>query len=216
MLGLIATLTACGGGGGGGGGSFPVLPVTVTPAPEAPPATYTVGGTVSGLIGSGLVLQNNGGDDLAVAADGTFSFPKQITKGAGYAVTVKSQSKILTRVCTVSAGTGTVSDAAVSNVAVKCAEPPARFAYVPSQALNTLSGFTIDAVSGALTSMAAPAMGAGTTPVFTAVHPSGRFAYLLNIGSSTISNYTIDTTNGLLNHMAVPTVNTSPILLRLQ
>ena len=29
----------------------------------SPGYSYTVGGTVSGLAGSGLVLQNNGGDD---------------------------------------------------------------------------------------------------------------------------------------------------------
>ena len=32
--------------------------------------TYTIGGMVIGLIGSGLVLQDNGGDDFAVSATG--------------------------------------------------------------------------------------------------------------------------------------------------
>ena len=41
---------------------------------------YTVGGTVSGLSGGGLVLQNNGGDDIAVSANGTFTF------GASFAI----------------------------------------------------------------------------------------------------------------------------------
>ena len=53
-------LSACGGGGGG--------------SPVPPPATYTVGGAVNGLTGSGLVLQENGGADLTVAADGSFAF----------------------------------------------------------------------------------------------------------------------------------------------
>jgi hypothetical protein len=34
-------------------------------------STFTVGGTVSGLAGSGLVLRNNGGDDLAIGANGS-------------------------------------------------------------------------------------------------------------------------------------------------
>ncbi|MCS6972224.1 MAG: hypothetical protein NZL89_04295, partial [Leptospiraceae bacterium] len=34
---------------------------------------YTVGGTVTGLSGT-LVLQNNGGDDLILTADGNFTF----------------------------------------------------------------------------------------------------------------------------------------------
>ena len=36
--------------------------------------SFAIGGTVSGLVGSGLVLQNNGGGDLPVAADGSFTF----------------------------------------------------------------------------------------------------------------------------------------------
>ena len=55
-LALLAPLTliAC---GGGGGSSSP-------PAPPPGP-TDTIGGTVSGLTGTGLVLQKNGGDDLS-------------------------------------------------------------------------------------------------------------------------------------------------------
>jgi hypothetical protein len=36
--------------------------------------TYAVGGTVAGLRGSGLVLQDNLGDNLPVRADGSFAF----------------------------------------------------------------------------------------------------------------------------------------------
>ena len=36
-------------------------------------ATYSVGGTVSGLSGT-VVLQDNGGDDLSVSASGAFTF----------------------------------------------------------------------------------------------------------------------------------------------
>jgi hypothetical protein len=36
---------------------------------------YTIGGAVSGLgTATGLVLQNNGGDDLPIAGDGPFTF----------------------------------------------------------------------------------------------------------------------------------------------
>jgi len=34
--------------------------------------TFTIGGTVTGLIGSGLVLQNSGGDDLVITENGSF------------------------------------------------------------------------------------------------------------------------------------------------
>ena len=50
-----------------------------------------VGGTVSGLLGTGLVLQNNGGDDVAIGADGSFVFPTEILEGRTYAVTVAAE-----------------------------------------------------------------------------------------------------------------------------
>ncbi len=81
---------------------------------------YTVGGTVSGLAGSGLVLQNNGGDDLAIAADGSFTFATPLADGSNYAVTVLSQPGNLSQTCTVSNGNGTLAGANVTNVAVTC------------------------------------------------------------------------------------------------
>ena len=51
--------------------------------------TYSVGGTVSGLSGT-VVLQDNGGDNLSVSANGSFTFATQLASGAGYAVTVQT------------------------------------------------------------------------------------------------------------------------------
>ena len=45
-----------------------------------PLPAYAVGGSVAGLAGSGLVLQNNGGDNLLIAADGPFTFPTALTR----------------------------------------------------------------------------------------------------------------------------------------
>src|ERR1700690_1919629 len=53
--------------------------------------TYTVGGTVTGLLGSGLVLQINGGDNLAFTANGGFDFGTRLANGASYSVTVATQ-----------------------------------------------------------------------------------------------------------------------------
>ena len=52
-------------------------------------ATYTVGGTVSGLSGT-VVLQDNGGDNLSVSANGSFTFATALAGGAAYSVTVKT------------------------------------------------------------------------------------------------------------------------------
>ncbi len=82
------------------------------------PATFTVGGSVSGLAGS-MVLQNNMGDDLAVASNGGFTFLSALAAGSGYAVTVKSQPA--GQSCTVRNGSGTVASANVGAVEVTCA-----------------------------------------------------------------------------------------------
>lgn len=81
---------------------------------------YTVGGRVSGLAGSGLVLLNNGGDNLAVAADGPFTFATSLETGSMYDVTVGTQPRGPSQVCSVSDGAGRIDGANVTNVAVSC------------------------------------------------------------------------------------------------
>jgi hypothetical protein len=93
-----------------------VTNVTVTCATSA----FSVGGTVTGLTGSGLVLQNNGTEDLPVAQNGSFTFTTPIASGAPYNVTVKTQPSNPLQTCAVANGTGTVSNASISNVQVSC------------------------------------------------------------------------------------------------
>jgi hypothetical protein len=82
----------------------------------------TIGGTVSGLTGSGLVLQNNGADDEPIAADGPFTFATPLAPGTTYSVTVKTQPS--GQFCTVDEGSGTVPAEGVENVLVTCGDPP--------------------------------------------------------------------------------------------
>ena len=72
--------------GSGTIGSANVTSVAVTCSNVA---TYTVGGTVSGLSGT-VVLQDNGGDNLSVSANGSFTFATALASGAAYGVTVKT------------------------------------------------------------------------------------------------------------------------------
>src|ERR1700729_969312 len=75
---------------------------------DAATASYSVGGTVSGLSGT-VVLQDNGGDNVSVSANGSFTFPTSLASGAGYNVTVKSYPSGQT--CTLANGSGTVASA---------------------------------------------------------------------------------------------------------
>ncbi|MFN3437283.1 MAG: hypothetical protein ACK41V_06305 [Acidovorax sp.] len=81
-------------------------------------ATFTVGGSVSGLAGT-VVLQNNGGNDLSVASNGGFTFATAVAGGSAYAVTVKTQPA--GQSCAVRNGSGTVGSANVGSVEVACA-----------------------------------------------------------------------------------------------
>ena len=83
--------------------------------------TYAVGGSVSGLVGTGLLLENNAGDDLSVTGNGSFAFATPIASGGTFSVSVKAQPASPSQVCTVSQGTGTVAAANITTVAVVCA-----------------------------------------------------------------------------------------------
>lgn len=108
VVGVSLWLTGCGGGGGNTSPNDP---------PPPPVATHTVGGTVSGLDGT-VVLRNNGGNDLSVTADGAFAFGTALAEGTDFSVTVFAQPN--GQSCAVSGGTGTVSSADVTSVAVVC------------------------------------------------------------------------------------------------
>jgi hypothetical protein len=84
----------------------------------------TIGGSVSGLIGSGLVLQNNGSNDLQVTGTGnvTFTFSSAITPNTPYAVTVLTPPSNPSQSCFVANGTGTVIGN-VTNIQVTCSQP---------------------------------------------------------------------------------------------
>jgi hypothetical protein len=83
-------------------------------------STFSVSGTVVGLQGSGLVLQNNGGDDIEVSASGGFTFPTRLASGADYSVTVRTQPSDPNQACTVTNGRGRIGSADVGNVVVSC------------------------------------------------------------------------------------------------
>lgn len=81
-------------------------------------STFSIGGTITGLNASGLVLQDNGGDNLTVNSGATtFTFATKVASGGAYAVTVLTQPTGET--CTVSNGSGTAT-ANVTSVGVSC------------------------------------------------------------------------------------------------
>lgn len=94
------------------------------PEPDNPsaggPTAFTVGGTVTGLAGSGLVLQDNATDDLPITANGSFLFPAKLAAGGAFEVTVKAQPLARKQTCVVSGSKGVVAKANITSVSVSC------------------------------------------------------------------------------------------------
>ncbi len=98
------------------------VPVSLTVNPVT---LHTVGGSVNGLAGSGLVLKLNGSTTLAVSQSGSFTFPGQgLATGTAYSVTVGTQPSNPTQTCVVSGGTGVIGSVDITGVLITCASAP--------------------------------------------------------------------------------------------
>lgn len=172
-------LSGCGGGGSSGGGT----------------ASYAVGGTATNVAGTGLMLQLNGGSNLAVS-NGTFSFPTRVANGANYTVSVASQPSNPAQTCTLANNTGTISGANVTNVAVTCTTNT----YTVGGSISGLSGsvvlqdngadnLTVSA-SGSFTFAAKVASGAGYQ-VTVMTQPAGELCRITSGASGTVTNANI-------------------------
>lgn len=171
---LSLMLAACSGGG---------VSSTDTSANVAA-YEHTVGGTVTGLTGSGLVLQDNSGDNLAVAANGSFRFPTSLVTGDSYTVSVFAEPSAPDQTCTVSGGAGSISSSDITGVAVAC--------VVKTTTTDTIGGTASGVVGSGLVlqdndgdSLAVPSSGPFT---FAAPLASG-VPYTVSVLSPPISPY---------------------------
>lgn len=86
----------------------------------APPAKFTIGGTVVNLVGTagGLVLQDNLQNNLTVNSNGTFNFAA-VPSGTAYSITIGTLPSNPAQTCGVTNGSGTAA-ANITNVQVNC------------------------------------------------------------------------------------------------
>jgi 6-phosphogluconolactonase len=188
-------LAACGGGGGDDDdGGF------------SNPPGFTIGGTVSGLTGTGLVLQNNAGNNLTVGANGNFTFTQSLQTGATYNVTVSAQPTNPSQTCSITGGSGTVASAAITSVNVTCTGQVGKFLYVPNPGSDNVSAYAINANTGALTAVAGSPFATGEAPFFAGTDAASKWLYVSNAGSisdsPTLSGYAINSTTGALTEFA--------------
>ena len=185
----------------------------------SPGYSYTVGGMVSGLAGSGLVLQNNAGDDRSISANGAFSFPTPLSDTSAYTITVKTQPTTPSQICTVNNGTGTINGEPAGDVVVNCMTGSASIAFSSSGAAEfayvaktngtisdgTISAYAINTTNGTLSPLGTP-VAAGKFPASITV--AGGFAYVANMSDNTISAYTISMTDWTLSPLGTPPIAT--------
>lgn len=77
--------------------------------------------------------------------------------------------------------------------------PSGKFVYVANYvAAGTISAFSVNPTTGALTPVPGSPFAAGTSPRGIAITPSGRFLYSANYGSSDVSGFTINEATGAL------------------
>ena len=194
VVAALTMLTACGGSDSG--------PATsVTPPPPPNQATYTVGGgTVSGLMGSGLVLQlfipnPDGSKGWAAASDALqINSNGPFTLVSAYPPDPYSFARITqapsTQLCVLRA-------ANVTDIKVGCSQ----FSYVANAGDNTVSAYTVDATSGALAAVGTP-VATGTSPHAIVVTQDRQYVFVDNEGSNDISAFGVNFASGALT--AVP------------
>lgn len=79
--------------------------------------TFSVGGLVSGLTGN-LTIQNNGGSDLIIAANGPYVFPQELSVNGLYNVQINQNP--VAQLCSISNASGQITNVDVNNVDIVC------------------------------------------------------------------------------------------------
>jgi sugar lactone lactonase YvrE len=189
--------------------------------------TYAVGGSISGLGAYPVVLQNNGGDNLIVSNNGSFSFVTPVADGGAYSVSVLTQP--VGETCSVGTGSGTVSGSIVTGVVITCAVNTYTVGGTISGlgtnpvVLQNNSGDNLSVSSNGSFSFVTPVADGGTYSVSVFTQPSDRSCTVTSNGSGTIassniSNVTVTCTALLVGGtiqgtplVLVPIVSTLPV-----
>jgi 6-phosphogluconolactonase (cycloisomerase 2 family) len=175
---------------------------------------FTIGGSVSGLSGTGLKIQNNAGDTLSVTQNGSFTFATSISSGANYAISVSTSPVNPIQQCALTNGTGTVGNANVTNATLDCKTQNPRVAFSLNYYGGSSNAYLTDAASGQLRLRSV--IKAGNSPITFHGDKAGKFLFYLNQGSaqsplnippipqtsSSLSAFTLDAPTGDVREVA--------------
>lgn len=197
---------------------------------------FSVGGSITGLTGSGLIIQNNGADNITIPGNGSFTFSTQLEANTAYSVTVLTNPSSPNQLCNVSNGSGTITTTNITNISIACATLVLSYAGSPySYTQNIAITTNAPTVTGTITSCSAsPSLPAGLsidnttctisgTPttiqasasyIITAVTSNGNLTASINITISAIpvapTALTYSSNNYVLrNNTAITTITPS-------
>ena len=152
--------------------------------------TYLIGGTVSGLLGT-LVLVN-GSEEISITSDGPYYFPTPVANGSNYDIKIKSDPE--NQQSTLANGKGIIDGANISNVDVTCANLPTNSYLIGGNVAGLESGTLVLANGGEEISITSDGPfsfptsvdDGGTYDVTIISQPSGGFCSIAN-GSGTVN-----------------------------
>ncbi len=148
-------------------------------------------GQLTALAGSPFATTLTGAF-LSFTPNGKFGFTDTYPSSSIETLSVNTTTGVLTSTGSVVSG-NRVSDMAVTS--------KGNFLYATNSGDNTISGFAINAITGALSPVPGSPFAAGSGCASDWVHPSGKFLYGANFGGS-ISAYSINATTGALTQLS--------------
>jgi YVTN family beta-propeller protein len=183
---------------------------------------YTINPTTGALASIGPPVSSNDAftDSVTVDPFGKFAYVTSsgdgdVSDGSVSPYTINSTTGALTSTTGGIIGTGLDGTPGFYNSMALV--PSGKFAYAADGGSSVLGAFgssssvsmyTVDSTTGALTSIGIIDAGAGPDSV--AVDPAGKFVYVANHGSNDVSMYTIDATTGALTSIGTIAAGTGP------
>jgi uncharacterized delta-60 repeat protein len=142
-------------------------------SPVTPPPAFAIGGTVTGLAGTGLTLRNNQNAEQIQPGNGAYTFPTRFLDRTNYDVAIVSQPANPVQVCSLKNGSGTIAAADVTNIDVDCVTPAPVGSLDPTFGSSGMATFPLPAAKSV------------------ALQSDGK---LVVVGDMTLSRYSADGT----------------------
>jgi hypothetical protein len=169
-----------------------------------PVSTKTVGGSASGIVGTGLTISLNGSSTLPLDADGNFTFLAGVPQGTSYLVTIIQQPSNPAQACLISGGSG-IATADVTSVRITCPPVAPGLAVLSGSARSKQLSLTWTAARGANTYQLQQQIGSGGWTNATGVLGAAQRSAVIDV-----SVHTFDWANTRYRVQACNTVGCTP------